>query len=95
MKTVNIHEAKAHLCSLVEEAYRGETFVILKDGHPMVKVVALDAPVARQARRLGFMAGQFKVPDDFDQMRVEQIAQLLDPPPQLPPPDSTRHTAAT
>ena len=77
MQTVNIHEAKTHLSRLVEEAAHGEPFVIAKAGKPLVKVVPLDAPAAGQARRLGFMAGQFTVPDDFDQMGADQIAQLF------------------
>jgi hypothetical protein len=43
----------------------------------LVKVIALDAPVAGQTRRLGFMAGQFTVPDDFDQIGADQIARLF------------------
>lgn len=41
MPTVNIHEAKTHLSRLVERAARGETFVIAKAGHPMVKLVPI------------------------------------------------------
>jgi prevent-host-death family protein len=68
MRTVNIHEAKTHLSRLVEQAAEGDPFVIAKAGRPLVKVVALDAPAAGQAKRLGFMAGRIAVPDDFDRM---------------------------
>lgn len=34
MRTVNIHEAKTHLSRLVEQAARGEPFVIAKAGKP-------------------------------------------------------------
>lgn len=67
MDIVNIHDAKTHLSRLVEKAAQGESFIIAKAGKPMVKVIPLDA--ADQAPpRLGFMAGQFTVPDDFDTM---------------------------
>ena len=65
MRTVNIHEAKTHLSRLVEQAAKGEPFVIAKAGKPMVKVTPLDTPAAGQVRRLGFMAGRIQVPDDF------------------------------
>ena len=68
MKTVNIHEAKTQLSKLIEEASKGEAFVIAKAGKPVVKVTALSAPTGAQVRRLGFMAGQISVPDDFDRM---------------------------
>jgi prevent-host-death family protein len=73
----NIHEAKTQLSRLVEQAAKGEAFVIAKAGRPMVKVVALEAPEASQVRRRGFMAGQITVPDDFDQMGRGEIEQLF------------------
>lgn len=77
MRTVNIHEAKMHLSRLVEQAAKGEPFVIAKAGRPMVKVTALDAPSAGQSRRLGFMAGQIAMTDDFDRMGSAEIARLF------------------
>ena len=77
MRTVNIHEAKTHLSRLVDQASKGEPFVIAKAGKPLVKVVPLDAPAAGQRRRLGFMAGQIAVPDDFDQMGGAAIERLF------------------
>lgn len=77
MKTVNIHEAKTQLSRLVEEASKGEPFVIAKAGKPMVKVSALGAPAAGEVKRLGFMAGQISVPDDFDRMGEEEIERLF------------------
>jgi prevent-host-death family protein len=77
METINIHEAKTQLSRLVEHASKGEPFIIAKAGKPLVKVTALDAPLAGQMRRLGFMAGQISVPDDFDQMGSSEIEQLF------------------
>jgi prevent-host-death family protein len=78
MKTVNIHEAKTHLSRLVDQAAKGESFVIAKAGKPLVKVTALDAPTATQVRRLGFLAGEVYVPDDFDRMGNEETARLFE-----------------
>lgn len=77
MRTVNIHEAKTHLSRLIEDAMEGESFVIAKAGKPMVKVSRVDAPEPDKVRRLGFMAGQISVPDDFDTMGAEAIEQLF------------------
>ena len=77
MRTVNIHEAKTHLSRLVEQAAKGEPFVIAKAGKPMVKVTPLDTPVAGQVRRLGFLAGRIPVPDDFDRMGSAEIERLF------------------
>jgi prevent-host-death family protein len=78
MRTVNIHEAKTHLSRLVDQAAKGEPFVIAKAGKPLVKVVALDAPVQKPMRRLGFLQGQFTVPDDFDRIAQEEIIRLFE-----------------
>ncbi|PYX34923.1 MAG: type II toxin-antitoxin system prevent-host-death family antitoxin [Acidobacteria bacterium] len=77
MKTVNIHEAKTQLSKLIEGASRGETFIIAKAGKPVVKVTALSTPTGAQVRRLGFMAGQITVPDDFDRMGKEEIERIF------------------
>jgi len=77
MKTVNIHQAKTHLSKLIEEASKGESFIIAKAGKPVVRVTALSAPTGAQVRRLGFMAGQISVPDDFDRMGQEEIERMF------------------
>ena len=75
MVTVNIHEAKTQLSKLVDQAVKGEAFVIAKAGKPLVRVAALDAPAV--PRRLGFMKGEIVVPDDFDRMAEAEIAKLF------------------
>jgi prevent-host-death family protein len=75
MNTVNIDEAKSQLSRLVDRAARGESFVIAKDGKPLVKVSALDTP--SEPSRLGFLEGEIEVPDDFDRMGEQEIAALF------------------
>jgi antitoxin (DNA-binding transcriptional repressor) of toxin-antitoxin stability system len=53
----------------------GETVVIAKAGKPLVKVTRFDAAAA--PKRLGFMAGQGSVPDDFDAVGQSEIEPLL------------------
>ena len=78
MRTINIHEAKTHLSRLVEDAARGESFVIAKAGRPMVMVSALDLATETPVSRLGFMLGELSVPDDFDRMGESDIAGLFE-----------------
>jgi prevent-host-death family protein len=77
MVTVNIHEAKTQLSRLVDRAAKGEPFVIAKAGKPLVKVSALDAPAT--PKRLGFLAGEIAVPDDFDRMAESEIEAMFGP----------------
>lgn len=77
MLTVNLNEAKTHLARLVEQAAKGESFVITKAGKPLVKVTAIHPPKIDQTHRLGFMAGQIIVPEEFDRMGADVIDQLF------------------
>jgi prevent-host-death family protein len=77
MQTVNIHEAKTHLSRLVEQASKGEHFIIAKSGKPLVKVMSIDAPESGPVKRLGVLAGQITVPDDFDRMGQAEIESLF------------------
>ena len=75
VKTVNIHEAKTNLSKLLELVEQGEPFIIARAGKPVAKVEAYSA---LPPRRLGFLAGQFEVPDDFDTMFAEDIADMFE-----------------
>lgn len=77
MKTINIHEAKTHLSRLIEQAVKGESFIIAKAGKPLVKVTPLDSPSVDQMCRMGFMSGQFLVPDDFNRMHADEVESLF------------------
>ena len=73
MEIVNIHQAKCHLSRLLQRVAEGRPFIIAKAGKPIARVTAIDAPEPAQIKRLGFLAGQFTVPDDFDRMGQEEI----------------------
>jgi len=74
MRTVNVHEAKTHLSRLIEEAAQGEPFVIARAGVPVVTVTAYAGPEPIAPRPVGFLAGAFEVPDDFDTWGADEIA---------------------
>ena len=77
MESVNMHEAKTRLSQLVAKAAQGEPFIIANAGKPVVRVSAVEAPQAGEQKRLGFLAGQFKAPEDFDRMGQDDIAALF------------------
>ena len=78
MQTINIHEAKTHLSRLVEEAAQGKPFIIAKAGKPLVKVTPLYGEDLERPEKIGFMAGEISVPDDFDSFGVPEIIQLFE-----------------
>lgn len=68
MKTINIHAAKTQLSRLVDQASKGDQFFIARAGKPLAKLVPLGPDEAHGRRRLGFLAGEIAVPDEFDRM---------------------------
>jgi len=59
---INISEAKTKLSKLVEMAYHGEEVIIAKNNLPLVELV-IHKP--KEKRKLGLLAGQIDIPDDF------------------------------
>jgi len=73
MKLIDLRDAQRRLPELVEQAARGQPFLIAQAGKARVKVLPLSAMDARKVRRIGFMVGQIAVPDDFDHMGAGEI----------------------
>ena len=77
METYNIREARTHLSRLVEKAAKGEAFVIARAGKPLVKVVPLEPPAARENSPYRLPRGRIRVPADFDRMAEAEIERLF------------------
>jgi len=77
METFNIHYAKTHLSRLIEKASNGESFVIAKAGKPMVEVRAIAPKPIDTSKRLGFMRGKIKVPDDIKTPFKDEVDEMF------------------
>jgi prevent-host-death family protein len=65
MKTVNIHAAKTHLSSLLDEVAAGEEIIIAKAGKPVARLAPLEKK--KDVRRtLGMWKGKVRMSKDFD-----------------------------
>lgn len=78
MKIINISAAKTQLSKLIDQAVKGEAFIIAKSGKPLVKVIKLDITEKLVSKRIGFMKGQIQVPDDFDVMGKPEITRRFE-----------------
>jgi len=73
-----MHQAKTHLSRLARQAAQGETVIIACAGKPLAKLVPLsDGEVKPAPRRLGFLEGEFTLPDDFDTMFQAEIEEMF------------------
>ena len=64
METVNIHDAKTRLSSLIERVEAGEEIVIARAGRPVARLAPLVS--RRRRRKLGALDGRFRIPEDFN-----------------------------
>lgn len=76
MRTVDMHEAKTNLSRLIEAAVAGEQITITQSGKPMVKLVLVG--VEQKPQRTGFLAGQGRIPENFDTLYAQEIAESFD-----------------
>ena len=76
MAIVNVHAAKSQLSRLLDAAVAGEEVLIAKAGKPVVRLVPIERKLER--RKLGTLAGKFRVPDDFDDPLPEDILDAFE-----------------
>lgn len=78
MRTVTLEDAQRDLPRLLRETGRGETLLISDGGRPLAVMLSTQGTPAAVSRRLGFMEGQFTVPDDFDTMFQDEIIAMFE-----------------
>jgi prevent-host-death family protein len=76
MKQFNLHEAKAKLSSLVDQAARGKSIIIAKSGTPVAKLGPIEERPTKV--KFGFMKGEIKVADDFDAPLPEEVVRAFE-----------------
>jgi prevent-host-death family protein len=64
MRTVNVHEAKTHLSTLLAAVEAGEEVVIARSGKPVARLSRYEAEAARP---IGIDDGRLQIADDFDE----------------------------
>lgn len=80
MRPINLHEVKTHLYRLVEEAAAGYGFLLYTAGKPMVQVTSIDQHTSPKLlpQRLGLLESQCSIPEDFNRLGSETIADLFE-----------------
>lgn len=66
---VGVHEAKTHLSRLLRVVESGGEVHIMRGSEPIARIVPMESVV----REIGFAAGAFAVPEDFDDTDPELI----------------------
>lgn len=72
MVRVNIDRIKRDFSAYLQRVEAGETLVIVQAGKPLAEVRPV-LPKSKTPRPIGLCAGEFTVPDDFDDPLPEDI----------------------
>ena len=74
-KSVNVHQAKTHLSSLLNRVIAGEEIVIAKAGTPVARLV----PISKAPpRKPGSAKGLIVVPPDFDAPLPDEVLDAFE-----------------
>ncbi len=74
MMLITLEEIKHDLPSYLRRVEEGETLVLTQEGKPFAEIRPI-AVVANGLRPFGMAAGEFIVPDDFDEPLPEEVIQ--------------------
>ena len=66
---VTLSDAKARFSEIVEKAINGDEFIVTRMGRPVVRISRFVASGER--RKLGDLAGQIRMSEDFDDWPID------------------------
>ena len=75
---INVSDAKAQLTSLVQRAEAGERIFIARRNTPVVELKVVAPEPARPRPQFGLCAGEFRVPDGFDDPLPDDMLNLFE-----------------
>lgn len=77
MTAVNLTEIQRDPVGYLRRVAAGETLLVIDGGQPLAEIRPAATP-ARQRRPHGLCAGEFVVPDGFDDPLPEDVLQLFE-----------------
>ncbi|PZO15937.1 MAG: prevent-host-death protein [Leptolyngbya foveolarum] len=77
MLKVTIEEMQSNPLKYLRQAKSGETFVIIQSDEPIAELRPI-ASNGKSLRPAGLCAGEFVVPDDFDEPLLEDILKTFE-----------------
>ena len=77
--TLTLSDAKARFSEIVERAVNGDEFIVTRMGKPVVRISRIGKSAS--TRKLGDLAGQIHMSDDFDEWPedLQSVLGISDP----------------
>ena len=73
LRQVSVDEIERDLLAFLRRVQAGQTLVIVQAGEPIAEIKPIQSTL--QLRPFGLCAGEFLVPDDFDEPLPDEIIQ--------------------
>lgn len=77
MKSINVHEAKAHLSEYLAQVEGGETVVICRRNKPVAELKPI-APSRKAPRPIGLAEGRIKILPEFFEPLDDELLDLFE-----------------
>lgn len=78
MKTVNVHEIKAHLSEYLARVEAGETVIISRRNKPVARLVPVEPEQQKERRPFGLAKGKVKIHPSFNDPLDDELQGLFD-----------------
>jgi antitoxin (DNA-binding transcriptional repressor) of toxin-antitoxin stability system len=73
MSTLSVNDVENNMLDVLRRVEAGETFVVVRDKKPVAEIKPILPAVSSALRPHGLCAGEFRVPDDFNQPLPESL----------------------
>lgn len=73
--TVTVRDLREHLSQHLHRVQSGGSVVVTARGQPVARLVPI-SPAKSEPRPFGFMKGQIRIADDFDDTPPEMVASV-------------------
>lgn len=77
MTIISLQDLQRDPQSILDRVEAGERVVVSRDGRPVAELRKIE-PAAREPRPFGLAAGEFTVPDDFDDPLPEDVLRSFE-----------------
>lgn len=78
MATVTLDEIQRDFLGYLHRVQAGETLVIVQVDKPVATIKSIEMNHVQELRPFGLCAGEFRVPDDFDDPLPEEIIKQFE-----------------
>ena len=78
MATVTLDEIQRDFLGCLHRVQAGETLVIVQVDKPVATIKPIEKNYTKEPRPFGLCAGEFRVPDDFDDPLPEEIIEQFE-----------------